>query len=130
MTALRTFEAVVESLAGQFGDIDAQFLTATAGPERLWQTILELAGDRGGLLLVRGPARSWIANERSARQRVEGWLREWQGSPLVEAVSTATAEGALLALRVRPMAMVLRDELRVVEGDAQLGGGGLHTRIV
>jgi hypothetical protein len=116
MTALRTFEEVVEALAGQFDDTDAQFLTATAGPERFVEAIRELAGDRGGLLLVRGAARSWIANERLARQRVEGWLKEWQGSPIAEAVSTRTTEGALLALRVRPMAMAVRDELRQVEG--------------
>ena len=118
MTALRTFEEVVEALAGQFGDIDAQFLTATARPERFVEAIRELAGDRGGLLLVRGAARSWIVSARSARQRVEGWLKEWQGSPIVEAVSTRTTEGALLALQVRPMPMAVRDELRVVEGAA------------
>ena len=118
MTALRTFEEVVGALAEQFGDADAQFLTATARPERFVEAIRELAGDRGGLLLVRGAARSWIVSARSARQRVEGWLKEWQGSPIVEAVSTRTTEGALLALRVRPMAMAVRDELRLVEGAA------------
>lgn len=118
MTALRTFEEVVEALVEQFGDIDAQFLTSTTRPERFVEAICELAGDRGGLLLVRGSARSWIATHRAARRGVEGWLKEWQGSPIVEAVSTRTTEGALLALRVRPMAMVVRDELRLVEGAA------------
>jgi len=118
MTALRTFEEVLRSLATQFGDVDAQFLTAKDRPERFVKAIRALAGDRGGLLLVRGTARSWIVGARSARRRVEGWLEDWQGSPIAEAVATRTTEGASLALRVRPMPMELRDELRLVEGAA------------
>jgi len=118
MTALRTFEEVLGSLAAEFGDVDAQFLTAKDRPERFVTAIRELAGDRGGLLLVRGAARSWIVGARSARRRVEGWLEDWKGSPIEEAVTTRTTEGALLALGVRPMPMELRDELRLVEGAA------------
>lgn len=118
MTALRTFQEVLQSLAAQFGEADAQFLTANDRPERFVTAIGELAGDRGGLLLVRGAPRSWIVGERSARRRVEGYLEDWQGSPIAEAVATRTTEGALLALRVRPMKLALRDELRLVEGAA------------
>ncbi len=118
MTALRTFEEVVEGLAEQFGAVNAQFLAATAPSERFVEAICELAGDQGGLVLVRGAARSWIANARTARRRVAKWLEDWKRSPIVDAASSPTTDGALLALQVRRMEMAVRDDLRLVEGAA------------